>query len=157
MTQFGMSHDPLFQRTVARSLVNIGYVCDDPEAALLACDDALGRLRGVAEPDLLEQVAKALINKGSILRRIGRDTDALASFDDLLIQFRGTPHAPLREFLAAAFLGKGAMLHKLGRNSRGDINLRRHVEVVSGCDRSGATCARLQGSGKQVNSAIRSW
>jgi tetratricopeptide (TPR) repeat protein len=116
VVQFGRSHDVLLQRIVVQSLVNISHVCSDPQAALLACDDALSRLHGVSEPDLLEQVAKALVNKGSILLRTGREAEALTAFGDLLLQFSGIPHAQLQGLLATALLGTGRALHSLGRN-----------------------------------------
>ena len=82
-------------------------------------DEVVTRFGGRAEPELREQVAMALVNKGVRLGRLGRAED-----EDAGVRRGGGPGSArraepaLREQVAMALVNKGITLGRLGRSGR---------------------------------------
>lgn len=61
-------------------------------------------------------MAKALLNKGLAIGRLGRSEAAVEAFDQLVSHFGAALDVTLREKVALALLSKGIALHRLGRS-----------------------------------------
>jgi hypothetical protein len=62
------------------------------------------------ELPLHEQVAKALVNKGTALGTLGRHERAITVYDDLLARFGTAAEPPLREQVARAKSARDRLL-----------------------------------------------
>ena len=51
---------------------------------------------------VLEAVARAQLNKGGTLGRLGRKQEAIALYDDVITRFGSTTESPLREMVTEA-------------------------------------------------------
>jgi tetratricopeptide (TPR) repeat protein len=57
------------------------------EEAIAIYDDVVGRFGAATELPLLEDVARALVNKGVTLTQLGRREEAIAVYDDVVRRF----------------------------------------------------------------------
>jgi tetratricopeptide (TPR) repeat protein len=87
------------------------------EEAIAVYDNLLTRFGSATEAPVLEQVARALVNKGIALDALGRSSEAIAVYDDLLVRFGSATEAPILEQVARALVNKGTALDALGRSS----------------------------------------
>jgi tetratricopeptide (TPR) repeat protein len=71
------------------------------------------RLGDTPEPELREQVARALYNQGGTLALLGRSEEAIEVYDELVDRFGNATE--LREQVARALYNKGVALGLLGR------------------------------------------
>jgi tetratricopeptide (TPR) repeat protein len=97
---------------------------------------------------LREQVARALNNRGTALRELGRPQDALAAYQQVVDDYGDDPSPVLRERVARALNNRGVVLGELGRpqealaayqqvidDYRDDPSLREEVELATAaCD-----------------------
>jgi hypothetical protein len=93
---------------VANRVSGGGSVPADRTGNRLFDDCCLGT---ATELPLREQVANALVNKGSGLGALDRSAEAIAVYDDLLARFDTATELPLREQVAKAQTLR-ATLHK---------------------------------------------
>jgi tetratricopeptide (TPR) repeat protein len=105
---------------------------DDSDEELAAYDTVLqlGNRHDLDDPEGLlsrERVAMAFFNKALILRRLGRNDDAVKTLDSLVQRFGDATETTLREQVAAALLSLGNILRKIGRN---DESVRAYDEVA---------------------------
>ena len=67
-----------------------------------------GSLRQLApEPTLREEIAKALLNKGISLSKLGRNDEEIAVYNNVLARFSTGTETALRENVARALYNKG--------------------------------------------------
>ena len=92
------------------------YLESDPLKSLESLDDLIGRFCDDPRPELREQVAKALFNKGFCLGALGRDEDAIDVYDELIGRFGNDPQPELWQPVVLALFNKGGCLGELGRH-----------------------------------------
>jgi tetratricopeptide (TPR) repeat protein len=79
-------------------------------------DDLVRRFESRTELPLLEQLAKALFNKGDTLAHLGRSEEEIAAYDELIRRVESHTELPLLTALADALINKGYTLAQLGRS-----------------------------------------
>ena len=85
------------------------------DRALVMLDDWLARFGGLETPALQELFARAQVNRGFVLDRLGRVEEAITVYDDLIARF-GTSEVPmLLEGAARALFNKGVVMGRSGR------------------------------------------
>lgn len=94
----------LFEATAALS------ASKQAEDMLAACEKVVRRFGKSRSPAVLEWVAKALVNQGMALKRLGRPEAALAAWDDVVTRFEGSASPALVETVARTLVMKGALL-----------------------------------------------
>ena len=102
---------------------------DDAQAleVLAAYDEVVRRFGDSDAPELLEQVAMALVNKGVELGALNRRDEALAAYDEVLRRFGDSAAPGLLERVAMALVNKGV---ELGALRRPEEELAAYDEVV---------------------------
>ncbi len=85
------------------------------EDAISVYDDLVHHFGEREEPAVLEQVAKALVNKGLTLKQLKRHEDAIRSYDEVVQCFGEREEPPLLKQVARALGNKGASLGQMGR------------------------------------------
>ena len=73
---------------------------------MVVYDDLVGRFQEATEPELREQVARALVNKGGALGDLGRNEEAIAVYNQVVDRFGDAPEPELREQVARAQAAK---------------------------------------------------
>jgi hypothetical protein len=103
--------------TDAKALVDKGLQLGRSEAAIAAYDDLLARFGTATEVPIREQIARALVNKGTTLGALGRSEAAIAAYDDLLARFGTATEAPIRDQVAIALRYKEDTRETLKNNA----------------------------------------
>jgi tetratricopeptide (TPR) repeat protein len=85
------------------------------EPALAAFDQIIDQGKGAPEPLLQEAVARALINKGVILGKLGKVQAEGQVYDEVLDRFKAQTSPALLQATAFALFNKGANLGKQGK------------------------------------------
>ena len=91
---------------------------------LAACNEALRRFGDSEAPEIIEQMATALVIKATALHELNRQEEALAACDEMLRRFGDREGAPFLGQVARVLVIKGAVL--------GDLN--RTNEALAVCD-----------------------
>ena len=105
--------------------------------------DELVRHFGTSEAQAdLEQVALALVNKGTALDRLQRPEEALAVWNEVVQRFGANDGKALPQAAATALLNKGRMLGDLGRHTEALVALN-EVKARSGTSRDPALRASV--------------
>ncbi|MBM4419672.1 MAG: tetratricopeptide repeat protein [Chloroflexi bacterium] len=68
-----------------------------------------------SEPGNLEEVAKALSNRGIVLGKLGRHEEEVATYGDVAERFGGRREPGILELVARALVNRGIVLGHLGR------------------------------------------
>ena len=108
----------LFETTAALNVLNRA------EDTVEACDEVIRRFGESEIPAVLVWVAKALVNKGVVLRDLKRPQDALEAYDEVVRRFGKSETQALLEGVATALVNKGVVL--------GDLN--RPQDALEACD-----------------------
>ena len=87
---------------------------DDFEAEIAAYADVVARFGSSEAPELREQVAKALVNKGAAQGQAGDTEAGIAVCDDVVARFGSSEAPELREQVAKALVNKGIMQGQIG-------------------------------------------
>ena len=111
------------------------------EDTVEACDEVIRRFGESEIPAVLVWVAKALVNKGTVLRDLNRPQDALEAYDEVIRRFGKSETPALLERVASALVNKGVVLGDLNRPQDA---LEAYDEVVRRCGKS-ETPALLEG------------
>ena len=98
-----------------------------------ACDEMIRRFGKSEIPAVLVWVAKALVNKGTVLRDLKRPQDALEAYDEVVRRFGKIETPALLERVATALVNKGAVLGELNRSQDA---LKAYDEVVRRFEKS---------------------
>ncbi|MBI5569877.1 MAG: tetratricopeptide repeat protein [Desulfomonile tiedjei] len=85
-------------------------------AELAAYDDLIARYRLDEAPEVREDVASGMYNKGIVLSNLGRDEDALAAYEEVIKVYGEDKPPRVRKVVAKGMLSKGRLLGKLGRH-----------------------------------------
>ena len=99
----------LFETTAALNVLNRA------EDTVEACDEVIRRFGESEIPAVLVWVAKALVNKGTVLRDLKRPQDALEAYDEVVRRFGKSEPPALLERVATALVNKGVVLGDLNR------------------------------------------
>jgi tetratricopeptide (TPR) repeat protein len=99
-----------------------------------------------------ELIAKALINNGTSLDRLGRGEEAIAVFDDVIVRLAGSPELPLLEAVVKALLSKGLALGELGRR---DEEIALYDDVAARFGSAPELCLRKLVASALVNKGVR--
>ena len=83
--------------------------------ALAACDEVVRRFGASEDPAVLEWVAKALVNKGVLLREASQIQAALDAYDEVVRRFGLSESPVVLEPVAKALVYKTSALGSLGR------------------------------------------
>ena len=79
------------------------------EAAIAAFDSTVAWASNRPQsPAVREQVARALVDKGMMLAKLGRGDDAVKVFDDVVSRFGGDPEPTIRDQVARALVSRTA-------------------------------------------------
>ncbi|MCK4782522.1 MAG: hypothetical protein KAV87_02145, partial [Desulfobacteraceae bacterium] len=97
------------------------------EAALAAYDEVVKRFSDSDRVELLEPVAKAMVNKGVTLGALQRSEDEIAAYDEVVKRFSDSDRAELLEPVARAMVNKG---FRLGELQRSEDEIAAYDEVV---------------------------
>ena len=100
------------------------------EDTVEACDEVIRRFGESEIPAVLVWVAKALVNKGTVLRDLNRPQDALEAYDEVIRRFGKSETPALLERVASALVNKGVVLGDLNRPQDA---LEAYDEVVRRC------------------------
>jgi tetratricopeptide (TPR) repeat protein len=74
------------------------------------------RFQDRKEPQIVEQVAKAMVNKGISLWVLNRSEEEIAVYDDLIVRFQDRKEPQIVEQVAKAMVNKGISLWVLNRS-----------------------------------------
>ena len=83
--------------------------------AIRVYDEVVSRFGDSTDLALREQVAKALINKGVSLGKMGKNEEEIRVYDDVVARFGDSTDLALREQVANALINKGITLGQMGR------------------------------------------
>ncbi|MBF0348097.1 MAG: hypothetical protein HQL81_10560 [Magnetococcales bacterium] len=72
---------------------------------------------GNADAPIVEQIARAMFNKGFMLGSIGKSAEAIKVYDDLLQHFAQRNESNIAELVAKAMVNKGVRLGSTGKNT----------------------------------------
>lgn len=97
---------------------------DRQEEAIAVYDDVAARLRRSDGPEILSEVAGALVSKGLALSLIGRRMEAVGVYDDIVGRFSGCSEPDIAADVAAALAFKGNTLRDRGRSEEAIRRLR---------------------------------
>ncbi|HEY0328787.1 MAG TPA: tetratricopeptide repeat protein [Rhodopseudomonas sp.] len=98
------------------------------EEEIAVYDQVLSRFGTAHQPELREQVARALVLKGLTLGSVGRNDEEIAVYDQILGRFGTAEQTVFREAVARALVLKGLTLGSLGKS---DEEIAVYDEVVS--------------------------
>ena len=87
----------------------------DLKQAVDIYDSLVAHFGAAEEPALRQAVARALVNKGIALDRLGRPEPAIEAYDNVVARFGEAEEPALRDQVARALVNKGVALAKLGR------------------------------------------
>ena len=133
----------LFETTAALNVRNRA------EDTVEACDEVIRRFGESEIPAVLVWVAKALVNKGTVLRDLKRPQDALEAYDEVIRRFGKSEKPALLERVATALVNKGAALGELNRSQDA---LKAYDEVVRRFEKSETPALLERVAGALVNS-----
>ena len=86
------------------------------DQAVKAYDDIVCSFGNDEQPELLHQVALALVKKGITLGRLNRSEEEIAVYDDVVRRFGSSENADLLAQVAMALVNKGITLGQLNRS-----------------------------------------
>ena len=109
-----------------------GQSANTPVQRLAESDRIIAELQACGQADGSARLARALVNKGFALRRLGRDQEAITAYAEVVDRFGAASEPALREQVARALINKGGALRGL---ERGEEAIAAFDEVV---DRFGA-------------------
>ena len=107
------SLDSAEQIWVARAYFRRALQHTDLEQALSVYDQLIQRFGSSQTPELQEQVAKALFNKGIALKQLEGPEQALKVYDQLIQHFENNSTPAIQAQVAKALLNKGVTLGRL--------------------------------------------
>jgi tetratricopeptide (TPR) repeat protein len=96
--------------TQAEELFQLGRY----EEVIFILDELISRFENHTELPLLEILAKAILNKGVTLGRMGCSKEAIALYDEVIHRFGSRTELPLLEQLAKTLYNKGVTLGSMG-------------------------------------------
>lgn len=85
------------------------------DRALVMLDDWIAHFGRLETPTLQELIARAQVNRGFVLDRLGRGDEAIAVYNDLIARFEASEAPVLQEGAARALFNKGVTIGRLGR------------------------------------------
>lgn len=99
-----------------------------PDEEITIYDDLIARYSESEQSELLELVAKSLLNKGARLGKQNRSNEALAVYNDLILRYGKSDKPELQNQVAMSLLNKGFVL---GLQNRPDEELAAYDDVIS--------------------------
>ncbi len=105
-------HDLLTLSEKAAALSELGR--SDEEVVVY--DELITRFESHLEPEVIQEVARAMFNKGVTFSQLGRTEDAIAVYDGIISRFDSREEPVILEEVAGAMLNKGVILRQLGRS-----------------------------------------
>jgi tetratricopeptide (TPR) repeat protein len=100
----------------------------DPAEALPLFDEVVERFGESDDIDVQERVARALLDKGLTLDKLGRHASELQAYDELLRRYAGTDQQQTLEHVAWALYDKALALHNLDREADAAATYREVIE-----------------------------
>lgn len=86
----------------------------ESEKSIAKYDDILRRFEGNANPEIAQQIVKAMINKAIRLAILDRLDEAISTYNDVLSRFSDNHRPEITELVAKAMVNKAADLSKIG-------------------------------------------
>ncbi len=91
------------------------YYPNDKDTAFSIWQRVVTEFQDVDDVSLMQQVAKALVYKGFVLRQLGKPKVAITCYDELIERYEESCELVLQKWVAKAILDKGCALWKLGK------------------------------------------
>jgi tetratricopeptide (TPR) repeat protein len=98
-----------------------------PEEAISIYDEIAGSFGTVSDSEVIEQVAKALVNKAVTLGQAGQTQEELAAYDEVVQRYADRPEPSIVEQVAMALVNKAVTLGQAGQTQE---ELAAYDEVV---------------------------
>ncbi len=81
------------------------------------------------EPQIAEQVAEAMVNKGVSLGALNRSDEAIQVYDEVVARYKDRPEPQIAEKVAMAMVNKGVILEMLERYEEAEKALLKAIEL----------------------------
>ena len=91
-------------------------------------DELIARYSDRSEPQIVEPVAKAMVNKGFKLGALNRSDEEIRVYDELIVRYSDRPEPEIVEQVARAMINKG---FRLGALNRSDEAIRAYDELIA--------------------------
>src|SRR5690348_7413175 len=122
-----MTDDPRLLVDEAERLRAEGRTAD----SLAACERAIRAYEGAGDLTTRTQVARATLNKGSILKELGHVNEARTTFDELASEFLEDDEPETVSFVAEALYESGRIQQLAGRERDALHNYEHVIEIAS--------------------------